>query len=103
MKEGQLAMFPIDIAGSIICSINKETMMNTIAHSYGPGGYGEGGPLQSFDFMRPYLTMILNVIGIEEVTSVAVDATTADATTADAAMVAAIAEIECHFTDAGAV
>lgn len=74
-----------------------------VAYSYGAGGYGEGGPLQSFDFMRPYLTMILNFIGIEDVTSFAVEATTADAATVNAAMVAAIAGIERHFAGAGAV
>ncbi len=72
-----------------------------VAYSYGAGGYGEGGPLQSFDFMRPYLTMILNFIGIEEVTSFAVEATTADPATVDAAMVAAIAGIERHFAGTG--
>lgn len=74
-----------------------------VTYSYGAGGYGDGGPMQSFDFMRPYLTMILNFIGIENVTSFAVEATTADADTVDAAMVAAIAGIERHCADAGAV
>lgn len=72
-----------------------------VAYSYGAGGYGDGGPLHSFDFMRPYLTMILNFIGIEEVTSFAVEATTADPATVDAAMVAAIEGIERHFAGAG--
>ena len=74
-----------------------------VAYSYGAGGYGDGGPLQSFDFMRPYLTMILNFIGIEDVTSFAVEATTADMATVDAAMVAAIKGIERHFAGAGEV
>ncbi len=74
-----------------------------IAYAYGAGGYGDGGPLQSFDFMRPYLTMILNFIGIEDVTSFAVEATTDDMATVDAAMVAAIEGIERHFVGAGEV
>ncbi|MDN8926719.1 NAD(P)H-dependent oxidoreductase, partial [Staphylococcus aureus] len=52
-----------------------------VAYSYGAGGYGEGGALNSLDFLRPYLTLILNFIGITDVTSFAVEATTADATT----------------------
>ena len=72
-----------------------------VAYSYGAGGYGDGGRLQRFDFMRPYLTMILNFIGIDDVTSFAVEATTADAATVDAAMVAAVAGIERHFAGAG--
>lgn len=74
-----------------------------VAYSYGAGGYGDGGPLHSFDFMRPYLTMILNFIGIEDVTSFAAEATTADMATVDAAMVAAIKGIERHFAGAGEV
>lgn len=72
-----------------------------VAYSYGAGGYGDGGRLQRFDFMRPYLTMILNFIGIDDVTSFAVEATTADAATVDTAMVAAVAGIERHFAGAG--
>lgn len=72
-----------------------------VAYSYGAGGYGDGGRLQRFDFMRPYLTMILNFIGIDDVTSFAVEATIADAATVDAAMVAAVAGIERHFAGAG--
>lgn len=74
-----------------------------VAYSYGAGGYGEGGALQSYDFMRPYLTLILNFIGIEDVTSFAVEATTADPATVDAALVAALAGIDHHFTNAGDV
>lgn len=74
-----------------------------VAYAYGAGGYGGGGALQSYDFMRPYLTLILNFIGIEDVTSFAVEATTADPATVDAAMVAAHAGIERHFAGAGDV
>ncbi len=72
-----------------------------VAYSYGAGGYGEGGALNSLDFLRPYLTLILNFIGITDVTSFAVEATTADATTVDATMAAALAEIERHFASEG--
>lgn len=74
-----------------------------VAYSYGAGGYGEGGALHSYDFMRPYLTLILNFIGIEDVTSFAVEATTADPATVDAAMGVALGEIERHFAGAGDV
>lgn len=68
-----------------------------VAYSYGAGGYGEGGALHSFDFLRPYLTLILNFIGITDVTSFAVEATTADAATVEAAMAEALAGIDRHF------
>ncbi len=49
--------------------------------SYGAGGYGDGGPLQTYDFMRPYVEMILNFIGISDVTFFSIEATTADPAT----------------------
>lgn len=52
-----------------------------LALSYGAGGYGDGGPLQSYDQMKPYLTMILNFIGLTSVTALSIEATTADAAT----------------------
>lgn len=61
-----------------------------VALSYGAGGYADGGPLHAYDFMKPYVQMILNFIGITDVTFVAVEATTADPATVaqhrDAAM-----------------
>ncbi len=50
-----------------------------LAFSYGAGGYGEGGPLQSYDQMKPYLTLILNFIGLTSVKALSIEATTADA------------------------
>ena len=46
--------------------------------SYGAAGYAQGGPLETYDFMRPYVNMILNFIGISDVTFFAIEATTAD-------------------------
>lgn len=73
-----------------------------VAYAYGAGGYGEGGALHSFDFLRPYLTLILNFIGIADVTSFAVEATTADPETVEAAMAKAFADIDAHFAHGGA-
>ncbi|MDX8349113.1 NAD(P)H-dependent oxidoreductase [Cognatiyoonia sp. IB215446] len=52
-----------------------------LALSYGATGYGPGGPLESYDFLRPYLTGVLNFIGLMSVEVFAVEGTTApDAT-----------------------
>lgn len=65
--------------------------------SYGAGGYLNGGPLASYDHMSPYITMILNFIGIEDVTMFAVQATTADAGTIAAQMASVTDIINTHF------
>lgn len=74
-----------------------------VAYAYGTGGYAEGEPLQSFDYMKPYLTMILNFIGIEEVHSFSVEGTTGDQAAVDAAHTRAHAEIQRHFESKEAV
>ncbi|MDX8354021.1 FMN-dependent NADH-azoreductase [Cognatiyoonia sp. IB215182] len=48
-----------------------------LALSYGAEGYTPGGPLESFDFLRPYLTGVLNFIGLTSVEVFAVEGTTA--------------------------
>ena len=70
-----------------------------VAYAYGAGGYGTGRPLESYDFMRPYLTLLLRFIGLTSITSFAVEATTADAASVDAAMSGALAGIAAHFDD----
>lgn len=68
-----------------------------VAYAYGAPGYGDGGPLEAYDHMRPYLTMILNFIGIEQVESFAIEGTTGEARAIDAAKAAALASMEQHF------
>ncbi len=64
--------------------------------SYGAGGYADGGPLQSYDFMRPYVEMILGFIGISDVSVFSIEATTADTTTIAANRASALQAID-HF------
>ncbi len=65
--------------------------------SYGAGGYGEDGPFQAYDFLKPYLTMIFNFIGISDVHAFAIEATTADAETITRARQQALAAIDSAF------
>ena len=44
---------------------------------YGAGGYGAGGPLEAYDYLRPYLTRVLNFIGLTSVKVIAIENTTA--------------------------
>lgn len=46
--------------------------------AYGAAGYLGGGPLASLDHLAPYLTVVLNFLGITDVITFAVEATTAD-------------------------
>lgn len=68
-----------------------------LAFAYGAGGYGVGGPLESYDFMRPYLNLLLSFIGLKSITGFAVEATTADQAAVEVAMAKAKADIEAHF------
>ncbi|MCD2174437.1 FMN-dependent NADH-azoreductase [Rhizobium sp. C4] len=45
--------------------------------AYGASGYAAGGPFSAANFVDPYLRFLLNFLGIEDVTFVAVEATTA--------------------------
>lgn len=65
--------------------------------SYGAGGYLNNGPLAGYDYMAPYLSMILNFIGIKDVVLFPVEATTADAETVVAQMTIATENINQHF------
>lgn len=68
-----------------------------LCHAYGLAGYQENGPLAAYDFMAPYLRSVLGFIGIDEVTSFAVEATAADAGTFAVRRDATLASIEAHF------
>lgn len=70
-----------------------------LALAYGAGGYADG-PMGGYDHLRPYLTALLNFIGITDVQCVAAEATTADAGTVERAMAAARAQVEALFADA---
>lgn len=74
-----------------------------VAYAYGAPGYGEGGPLQAYDHMKPYLTMILTFIGIDEVESFAIEGTTGEAGAVEVARAAALASLEQHFAAQEAV
>lgn len=67
-----------------------------LALAYGAGGYQ--GPMAAMDFLRPYLSSLLNFIGIAQVQVIAAEATTADAATAAAQVDAAEREIQSLFT-----
>ena len=49
-----------------------------LACAFGAAGYGDGEPLASADFVRPYLEFSLGFLGFEHVRSFAVEATTSD-------------------------
>lgn len=66
-------------------------------HAFGANGYLDGGAFAAYDHMSPYLRMILGFIGITDVTSFAIEATTADAATIAAKRGRALARIEAHF------
>lgn len=62
-----------------------------LALAYGAGGYE--GPLAAMDHLKPYLSALLGFIGIQNVRSVAVEATTADPATVESATQAASARV----------
>ncbi|MEE2809433.1 MAG: NAD(P)H-dependent oxidoreductase [Pseudomonadota bacterium] len=68
-----------------------------VVYAYGAGGYGAGGALESYDFMRPYLSMLLNFIGLTSVTDFVIEATTADPETVAAEHAGTHAAIDAHF------
>jgi len=49
--------------------------------AYGAGGYLGNGPLAAYDFLRPYLTLLLNFLGIQDIHFFAVEGTTMDEAT----------------------
>lgn len=67
-----------------------------VAYAYGAGGYASGGPLESYDYMRPYLTLLFNFMGVTSVESFAVEGTTADAAAVEASMAEALNQINVH-------
>jgi len=68
-----------------------------ICYAYGAPGYLNDGPLSGYDFMAPYVKMILNFIGITEITAFAMEATTADEATVQSEQDKAFALINDHF------
>ena len=65
-----------------------------VALAYGAAGYGNAGPLEAFDLLKPYLQLLLGFLGFTDVTFAAVEATTdperveAEAAAAQAAVLA---------------
>jgi FMN-dependent NADH-azoreductase len=49
--------------------------------AYGAGGYLGNGPLAAYDYLKPYLTLLLGFLGIQDVKFFAVEATTMDEAT----------------------
>lgn len=52
--------------------------------AYGAGGYLGNGPLAGYDFLKPYLTLLLSFLGIQDIRFFAVEGTTMDETTVSA-------------------
>ena len=52
--------------------------------AYGAGGYLGNGPLAGYDFLKPYLTLILSFLGIQDMRFFAVEGTTLDEATVSA-------------------
>ncbi|MEM8799213.1 MAG: NAD(P)H-dependent oxidoreductase [Pseudomonadota bacterium] len=63
--------------------------------SYGAAGYAPGGPLEAYDFLRPYLTGLMNFIGLTSVEVIVVEATTAP--DAQAHLAKANADVDARF------
>ena len=78
---------------------NKPTF---VCFSYGAAGYGENGPLYAYDHMKPYFMMVLNFIGLTDVETFAIEATTADAATIADARSSAMHAIDQRFATAAA-
>lgn len=49
--------------------------------AYGAGGYLGNGPLAGYDFLKPYLTLLLSFLGIQDIRFFAVEGTTMDEVT----------------------
>lgn len=65
-----------------------------IVSAYGAGGYLKNGPMSAYDFMGPYLTLLFNFLGIENIQIFGAEATTADEETVKANVLAAQQEID---------
>lgn len=71
-----------------------------VAYAYGAQGYGAGGMLESYDYMRPYLNLVLNFMGISSISSFSIEATTADEASVVANMTEVLATVDSHFNAA---
>ncbi len=65
-----------------------------IFSAYGAGGYLNGGPLADFDFLQPYLQLLLGFLGIGETQFFAVENTTGEATALSVELKRAHTEID---------
>ncbi len=72
-----------------------------LALAYGAGGYRDGGTLESYDHLKPYLTMILNFIGIQSITAFAIEATTSDDATLSGEYEKAFLAVDTAITEGG--
>ncbi len=64
-----------------------------VACAYGAAGYLGNGPLTAYDFLKPYLTVLLNFLGVQDVRFFGVEATALDKATVADNMTNAEAEI----------
>jgi FMN-dependent NADH-azoreductase len=69
-----------------------------LALTYGAAGYLEGGPLEPYDFLKPYLNLVLNFIGLTSVTTFALEATTATPDVIETNMTSMQQTIHNHFS-----
>ncbi len=54
--------------------------------AYGAGGYLDDGPLAGYDFLKPYLALLLSFLGIQDIHFFAVEGTTMDEATVSASI-----------------
>jgi FMN-dependent NADH-azoreductase len=69
-----------------------------LALAYGAGGYQ--GPMAAMDHLKPYLSALLGFLGVQDVRTVAIEATTADAASVEAATQTALASVPALFAKA---
>lgn len=68
-----------------------------VCYSYGAEGYLDGGPLNGFDHMSPYVRMVLGFIGITDCVEFAIEATTAEKETVEVKMRRTLDDIDRRF------
>jgi FMN-dependent NADH-azoreductase len=69
-----------------------------LALAYGAAGYGDA--MAGFDHLKPYLTSLLNFLGVTDVQTVSVEATTADADTVEKSRAGAERQVNALFAPA---
>jgi len=68
--------------------------------AYGAEGYSGNGPLASYDFLKPYLTLLLSFLGIQDIRFFTVEATTTDTHTVAANLARAKQDISSALSTA---